>query len=383
MSKKEQQHSTLDNFIKKIKKDPKKKVIYLGIIVALGIILVLIFFIFVLKGKNSSNEDSFLTDISTDLFGSAEEEEATIIPRRLDGVLAPKAEANIVPACVMIENAAFDGVRPQSGLSQAQLVYEVIVEGGITRLMAVYAGGQSNVIGPVRSARDTYIEFLSEYHCPYAHAGGSPTALTAIEAFRIRNLEGLREPNYFWRDRTKFAPHNLFTSSDNLDTAVRDHGWFTAPAPQYPMWKFSEPLPDEERPAPETPEGVQHIFIGYGDSYNVDYHYNAEKNVFERKNGNILQHDAINGEVLSATNIVIQHVGSGTTLEGKGRINWPVNGEGKVEIFNDGKVYRGTWKKENRVDRLQFYTESGKKIPLTRGNTWVEVVPEHISSSYE
>ncbi|HLD21962.1 MAG TPA: DUF3048 domain-containing protein [Patescibacteria group bacterium] len=305
------------------------------------------------------------------------------IPRRIDGVLVKPEESNLLPVCVMIENAAFGGVRPQSGLSQAQLVYEVIVEGGITRLMAVYAGGQSNVIGPVRSARDTYIEFLSEYHCPYAHAGGSPTALTAIEAFRIRNLEGLREPNYFWRDRTKFAPHNLFTSSDNLDTAVRDHGWFTAPAPQYPMWKFSEPLPDEERPAPETPEGVQHIFIGYGDSYNVDYHYNAEKNVFERKNGNILQHDAINGEVLSATNIVIQHVGSGTTLEGKGRINWPVNGEGKVEIFHDGKVYRGTWKKENRVDRLQFYTESGKKIPLTRGNTWVEVVPEHISSSYE
>src|SRR3989339_2036682 len=100
------------------------------------------------------------------------------IPRRIDGVLVKPEESNLLPVCVMIENAAFGGVRPQSGLSQAQLVYEVIVEGGITRFMAVFSNAtQANaVIGPGRSARDTYLEFVSELELAYAHAGGSYNA---------------------------------------------------------------------------------------------------------------------------------------------------------------------------------------------------------------
>ncbi|OGY86309.1 MAG: hypothetical protein A2458_04065 [Candidatus Kerfeldbacteria bacterium RIFOXYC2_FULL_38_9] len=374
MSKKEQQHSTLDNFIKKIKKDPKKKVIYLGIIVALGIILVLIFFIFVLKGKNSSNEDSFLTDISTDLFGSAEEEEATIIPRRLDGVLAPKAEANIVPACVMIENAAFDGVRPQSGLSQAQLVYEVIVEGGITRFMAVFSNAtQANaVIGPVRSARDTYLEFVSELQCAYAHAGGSYTAMVAIPEFGLRDIDGLRESQYFNRVAVKFSPHNLFSSTDDLFRAIVDHNWSKEEEPSYQSWEFADDFSSSAAPS------INRIFIGFGGSYDVEYKYSVENNNYERYNGGVIQKDANNDQVLAPKNIIIEHVGDGIPLPEKGRINWIVTGEGEVEIYHSGQKFTGKWKKDDRLSRTQFFDEKGNKIPLERGTTWVEIVPPAI-----
>jgi hypothetical protein len=310
----------------------------------------------------------------------------------------------------MIENAAFGGVRPQSGLNSASVVYEVIVEGGITRFMAVFAGEQSDEVGPVRSARDTYLEFASEYDCMYTHAGGSYTAMTAIPRFGLRDLDALREPQFFWRDSTKYAPHNLFTSTEKLEEAVVAHSWHLEDEPDYESWNFVEavgaPEVSEETDSAEAVEGedtvagedteegaavveeetvengeeaISQLQILFGGSYNVQYDYNDEGNYYERTNGNILQTDAATGETLRTNNIVVMHVGAGTSIEGKGRINWPVTGEGDVEIYHDGRVYYGTWKKPSRTERTQFYDADGELLPLVQGNTWVEVVPDHIT----
>lgn len=310
--------------------------------------------------------------------------EQTIIPRVLDGIYVEKTLAATMPVCVMIENAAFGGVRPQTSLSKASIVYEVIVEGGITRFMAVYpTGGESYTIGPVRSARDTYIEFASEYECPYAHAGGSPTALQALREHRMWDLDGLIYSQYFWRDATKFAPHNFFTSLENLQSAATDKHWAILDPEKFQPWKFIDALPAEQRPDPATEEGVTTIFVGFGGSYDVEYFYNAEKNAYERKNGGVDHTDRLNNQILTATNIVLQFVDDGTAIEGKGRINWPVRGEGRVEIFHDGQIYKGRWKKENRDSRTEYVDERGAPIPLTRGTTWVEVVPPHIAVTYQ
>jgi hypothetical protein len=310
-------------------------------------------------------------------------EKPSVLPRRIDGLLVAPDDANKVPACVMIENAAFAGVRPQSGLSQASVIYEVIVEGGITRFMAVYAGEKTNEVGPVRSARDTYLEFASEYNCAYYHAGGSYTALLALSQFGMRDVDGLREPKYFWRNSAKYAPHNLFTSTDNLYAAIDDHSWSTGDAPNYAPWKFQDAVDSAQRPTPETEQGVNLVRIEYGGAYNVEYSYTAQENYFERTNGGSPHTDAVNGQRLTAKNIVIQHVGEGISVEGKGRVNWPVTGEGAVEIFHDGQVYKGTWKKADRLGRTQFFDAQGKEIPFVRGNTWVEIVPPHITVHYQ
>ncbi|MFH1426686.1 MAG: DUF3048 domain-containing protein [Candidatus Kerfeldbacteria bacterium] len=303
------------------------------------------------------------------------------LPRRIDGVVVPAELSNPVLSCVMIENAAFGGVRPQSGLQAASVVYEVIVEGGITRFMAVYADGANVAVGPVRSARDTYLEFVSELECAYSHAGGSYTAMLALQRFGLRDIDALRESTYFWRDSSKEAPHNLFTSTEDLTRANVDHRWANEEQPQYYPWKFQDPL--DEIDAQAGGKAMTGISIAFGGSYNVEYRYDREANSYLRSNAGVAHTDANTGGPIHVSNIVIQHVGEGISIEGKGRINWPVTGEGIVEIFHDGRLYTGTWKKETRQDRTRFFDHNGREIPLLRGNIWIAFVPDYIPVEIE
>ncbi len=341
--------------------------------VALGVIL-LILVVAVVTNKPDDSKGKVVTTEKKNKKKKADE--PTVLARRLDGMMVAAADANIVPGCVMIENAAFDGVRPQSGLSAASVVYEVIVEGGITRLMAVYGGESADAIGPVRSARDTYLEFASEYNCGYAHAGGSYTAMLAIPRFDMRNIDALLESKYFWRDNNKYSPHNLFTNSENLYAAISDgHSWTDAPT--YATWNF---VNDEELPAGDTATEVN---IAFGGSYDVQYRYNTEGKYYERANGGVLQTDANTGNTLTTRNIIIETVPEGIYIEGKGRVNFAVTGEGDVYIFRNGVMTKGTWKKADRLDRTRYYDADGNEIALARGNTWVEVVPEGYSYDWK
>jgi len=345
----------------------------IGVIVGAGILLAGILYAVAPKTESELTERSALFDF---FGGQTVEEESlpSVLPRRIDGVIVAREDANRVPACVMIENAAFDGVRPQSGLSRASVVYEVVVEGGITRFMAVFAGEESEMVGPVRSARDTYLEFVSEYNCAYMHAGGSYTALRAIPRFELRDVDGLREAKYFWRQSGKYSPHNLFTSTTDLYQSIVDHGWADEDPLEYQEWNFVDPLEQTGESV-----GTHRVSIFFGGAYNVDYNYNEEQKYYERSNGNVLQHDAVNDEVISARNVILQHVGEGQYIEGKGRVNWPVTGTGTVEIFHDGKKFEGLWRKNSREERTEFIDPDGNLIPLARGNSWISIVPDHIT----
>lgn len=307
------------------------------------------------------------------------------LPRLLDGVIVDRKSANTLPLCVMIENAAFDGVRPQTGLSRASVVYEVIVEGGITRFMAVFASGagESFPIGPVRSSRDTYLEFVSEYDCPYIHAGGSFTAMQAIRNFHLRDVDGLIEGKYFWREAGKYAPHNLFTTREKLEFAARDHAWTVRESDTFTPWRFLDAVPGASRTASETADAATRVSIQFGGSYDVLYTYDPSRNVYLRQNGGLAQSDALTREQIAPQNVIVQFVDAGDSIEGKGRINWPVTGEGRVEVFHDGRISTGRWKKTHREQRTVFVDESGAPLPLTRGSTWIAIVPPHISVSHE
>lgn len=310
---------------------------------------------------------------------------AATLPRLLDGVIVDRKNANTLPLCVMIENAAFDGVRPQSGLSRASVVYEVIVEGGITRFMAVFASGagDSFPIGPVRSSRDTYLEFASEYDCPYIHAGGSFTAMQAIRNFHLRDVDGLIEGKYFWREAEKYAPHNLFTTREKLEFASRDHAWTVRESDTLEPWRFLDAVPEASRPTSKTEDAATRASIQFGGSYDVVYTYDPSRNSYLRQNGGVVHTDALTGEQIAPQNVVLQFVDAGDAIEGKGRINWSVTGEGRVEVFHDGRVVNGRWKKTAREHRTVFIDESGAPLPLTRGSTWIAIVPPHISVSHE
>jgi hypothetical protein len=302
------------------------------------------------------------------------------VPRRLDGVLVDKGKADFLPYAVMIENLLV--TRPQSGLSQAGVVYEALAEGGATRFMAVF--DPSIVIPelmPVRSARPYYIEWMSEYGALYAHAGGSPKALTVIrENADIHNLDALTsDGKYFWRDHTKYAPHNLVTSSEKMNIALRDKS-LTDTVAIYRSWLFKDDAVLADRG--ENGKIVSFNF-SYGKTYKVDYRYNQEKNVYLRFNADQPHLDKNTNEQITVKNVVIQLVQDPTLAGEKGRLDIYVGGTGKAWIFIDGQVIEGTWQKNSRTDRTLFFDKDGKEVEFNRGNTWVHVLPKDQAVTYQ
>lgn len=368
-----------DSYLYKIRLD-KRTAIWVAcglVITAIAAAVTIVVSPLIAPQQVSNTIDDFKQTVTTST--TQKEKLPTVLPRRVDGLIVARNDANLVPACVMIENAAFDGVRPQSGLSAASLVYEIIVEGGITRLMAVYAGEHSNVVGPVRSARDTYLEFASELNCAYTHAGGSYTAMEALSRFDMRDIDGLREGKWFWRDSSKVSPHNLFTSTDNLYTAITDgHSWTEETT--FDMWNFVDELSKDTIGASETANEVN---IEFGGSYNVNYTYNTTEGYYVRKNAGVDHIDAVTGTILTTRNIVIQTVPPGELIEGKGRINFSVTGEGDAYIFRNGILTKGRWSKPDRLSRTQYMDLEGNHIEFVRGNTWVEIVPDGIGYNWQ
>ncbi len=300
--------------------------------------------------------------------------------RVLDGVeVSSTDEVNPYPIGAMIENLPV--VRPQPGLSFASVVYEALAEGGATRFLAVYAGAgpeQMNKLGPVRSARPYYLEWWAEYNGFYAHAGGSPDALQMVREFGYHDLNGIGgEHQYFWRDRGIAAPHNLFTSHELLADAIHDRQYEKNNLPIQP-WRFKD-----DRPLAERPASGQFVRVNFsGLAFQTEWRYDQSTNTYLRFNAGQIHTDALTGEQLRAKNVIVQMIPPIRGVGEKGRLTLDVNGTGKAYVFVDGGMNIGTWKKESRSGRTVFFYENGKEVELSRGATWISVLPETQTVEY-
>lgn len=300
--------------------------------------------------------------------------------RLLDGVIVEESKNKLWPYAVMIENLR--EVRPQAGLSQASVVYESLVEGGATRFMAVFDPSEVvPEIWPVRSVRPYYIEWSSEYDALLAHCGGSPKALQIIrDNSDIKDLNQIsRDWQYFWRDTTRGMPHNLLTSSEKMNFALRDKELRDKQA-EFRAWKFKGEDDLENR----GEDGKTLTFnFSYGLTYKVSYQYNQEKNVYWRFNADQPHKDRNTDQQIEVKNVVVQLVDEPILSGGQGRLEIQVEGEGKAWILRDGQIIAGTWKKASRTERTLFFDQDGQEIEFNRGNTWVHVVPEAQAVIYE
>ena len=301
--------------------------------------------------------------------------------RKLDGkIVDNQDQTSYWPYAVMIENLL--SVRPQSGLSQASVVYEALVEGGATRFMAVYDPLEIiPEIGPVRSARPYYLEWSSEYDALYAHCGGSPKAIQVIwENPDIKDLNQISSDwQYFWRDTSKSAPHNLFTSSEKMNFALRDKE-LREKLTEFKAWKFKDEADLDSR----GENGKSAIFnFSYGLTYRVRFEYNREKNVYLRYNADQPHLDKNTNSQIEVKNVVIQLTEEPVLEGGKGRLEIFVGGTGKAWVFRDGQVIEGIWKKDSRKERTWFYDQDGQEIEFNRGNTWVHVITKTQEVMYE
>lgn len=305
---------------------------------------------------------------------------AVTMERLIDGSIVDADKAGYWPYAVMIENLL--SVRPQSGLSQASVVYESLVEGGATRFMAVFDPSEIiPEIMPVRSARPYYLEWSSEYGALYAHAGGSPKALTVIrENDDINDLEALSsDAKYFWRDTSKSAPHNLVTSSEKMNFALHDKGLIEHAA-TFDPWRFKD---DAELESRGDGGKTASFNFSYGLTYKVDFTYNRERNEYLRFNADEPHLDNNTGEQIAVKNVIVQLVEEPLLDGGKGRLEIYAGGEGSAWMFRDGLAIPCTWKKGSRTDRTRFYDQEGNELELNRGAIWVHIVPKDQAVTYE
>lgn len=332
----------------------------------------------VFSGKLNDWDSNKNTNDSVSNNENANETVVNLVPRRIDGVLVPEDESNFYPTAVIVENLT--AARPQSGLDKAQIVYEALAEGGITRFLAVYARGQTAEvpqIGPVRSARPYYIDWVEELGAMFVHIGGSPAALKEIDKRDIFDLNQFFNSQYFWTDKSlkTAVEHTKFTSLDKLIFALRDKKKLDV-KPVYDTWQFKSDAVLDERPSDVKPITID--FSSY--NYKVEYKYDREANDYARFQAG-QPHLMKSGDAIRAKNILVAY--TKTTLADKERLAMETVGEGEALIFRDGEAIKGKWKKLSAKDRLKFYDSEGMEVKLNAGTSWVEIVPTDRVVKYE
>jgi hypothetical protein len=285
-------------------------------------------------------------------------------PRCLDGVLVPSEYACLLPRAVMIENQV--DARPLAGIVEASLVFEAPVEGGITRLMAVFdATTTVSEIGPVRSARPYHVEWAQALNAIFAHVGGSPEALNRIGGLMdFKNLDEMAGEKYFWRSKSRSAPHNVFTSSENLNLVQEKKQWS---AESFTPWIFTDQ--DQDFTAGE----IREITLPYSGSYKVKWVYDEDLGMYERHVGGRSEKDK-QGNGVYYKNILVL-VTEERTLDNVGRLFIRTTGSGKAYYFSAGEVVEAVWSR-NAGGFYSLKTADGRDVAFLRGNTWI-----HIASS--
>ncbi len=318
----------------------------------------------------------------------------------LNGGMFTKGEKNIWedrrPLTVMIEN--HEESRPQSGLSYADIVYEAVAEGGITRFMAVFycgASAEDVLIGPVRSARTYYLDFASEYgdYPLYAHVGGANLPGSANALGQIGQYGWLGAGNdmnqfslgfpVFWRDYERVGhlvatEHTMYSTTDKLYevaekrglTNVNDDG--DAWDEDFVSWEFKKEADLEDRG--EIDKISFNFWDGYAE-YRVEWQYQRESNEYLRFNGGQAHKDLDNDQQLKAKTVVVQFMREKGPIDELKHLLYTTTGEGQAIVFQDGQAIRGEWSKAKRQSRTTFTDTKGKEIELNGGPIWIEIVP--------
>lgn len=298
------------------------------------------------------------------------------------------------PLGVMIEN--HEDSRPQSGLSFADVVYEVVAEGGITRFLAVYYCNDAGQVGPVRSARTYFLDFISEYgkNPLYAHVGGANTpgpadALGQINDYGWGNYNDLNQfaigYPVFWRDyqrlgRPTQTEHTMYSKTRMLWDYASKNRKLTEKDEDNNLWSKGF-VGYQFKDADETKGSVANIHMEFWSSmtdYFVDWTFDPNSNSYLRKTGGQKHLDRNTNKQISAKNIVVLSMTESNANDGYDQgahLLYKTKGTGKATIFMDGKKINGNWKKSGREGKTIITDTSGKEIKFNRGLIWFEVLP--------
>ncbi|MBN2100823.1 DUF3048 domain-containing protein [Candidatus Dojkabacteria bacterium] len=279
------------------------------------------------------------------------------------------------PIAVMIENHV--DARPQSGYNSADIVYEALAEGGITRTMAIFWGKECEEIGPIRSARQYFIEWLMPYDPLYMYIGyatSSDPRVNAGQSIYEYGIKGMDVYGTFWRDTTRYSPHNAYSSTELLYQRAKDIGYTGKPGEIKPL-KFKMDAAPDKRGSFEKVTITFFERLYNGGLYDVTWVYDSQRNVYLRYNGDDKYIDQNSEQQVFAKNVIIQRMDTISTFDSKAHIIITTIDEGDAIILRDGQTINATWKKKDLESRTRYYDSDGKEIELNRGIIWIESVP--------
>lgn len=279
---------------------------------------------------------------------------------RLTGVQVEPALNKRPVIGIMIENSP--DARPQSALNQAGVVFEAVAEGGITRFLTLFQEAQPDYIGPVRSARPYYLDWLQGFDAAIVHAGGSAEGLAKIRSDGIKDIDHGANGDAFTRVSSRYAPHNLYTSMAKLDAVSNRRGYTTSTFEGFPR-------KTEKAIAVPTAKTIDFAMSSY--LYNAHYDYDTASNSYKRSEGGKPHTDEKSGAQLSPKVViamVMQYSQRGIYSV------YNAVGSGKVYVFQDGGVTEGSWEKTSSKTQVTFKDASGNTIKLNPGQTWITAV---------
>ncbi len=275
------------------------------------------------------------------------------------------------PIAVMIDNHS--GAWPQANLNKAYMVYEIVVEGGETRLMAVFKGQNLEKIGPVRSSRHYFLDYALENDAIYVHHGWSPQAQNDITELGVNNINGIQESSSnFWRVKDKSAPHNLFTSTENI-LKIAERKGYSKTSNKKSVLNYTTNEVNLTTDAIEA----KNITIPHSQLQTVRYEYDEQSKTYKRYARNQLQTDYITGEPVTTKNIIITMCENYTLTdsENKGRQGLKNIGTFNGYYITNGKAEKIQCVKSARDAQTIYKDLNGKEIDVNDGNTFVNICP--------
>lgn len=333
----------------------KKRTKLLVIILILLIIIAASLLYFKIKSSNSENvENNFLTSLINE---------------------EPKEEIKIYsgterPIALMIDNVG--SARPQAGLNDAYMVYEIIVEGKQTRLMALFKGADLDKIGPVRSSRHYFLDYALENDAIYVHYGWSPKAQSDISSLGVNNINGIYESSSsFWRVKDKSAPHNVVTSTKKISEIAKRKGYSTTSSKESVLNYTAEEVNLEEGIAATS------IKLPYSNSYSVSYKYDSENKKYTRYYNKTVQKDWKTKETVQTKNIIITFAKNSLLNDGSGKDRQNLANIGTLDGYyiTNGKATKIKCYKPSRKEQTVYKDLDGNEIKVNDGNTFVQIVP--------
>jgi hypothetical protein len=279
------------------------------------------------------------------------------------------------PVAVKIENTSAS--RPQTGINSADVIYESVTEGGITRLHSIFHSDMEGVVGNIRSARLSDAKIVPQYDSLMVFSGASSSVSGKLRAAGVDDLsEDAGVTSIYFRSNNRPRPHNLYTELEKIHPEAEARGMSVAGAPR--------PFQYQRGSREATPQATV-IDIPFSQANRAKWTYDSDAQVYLRETNGSVHKDAETGEQARATNVVVmwaKHTVASRDKAGSATYDIALVGEGRATVFVNGQKYDGTWEAD-ASNPPRFVDESGQSIKLAPGSTWFQVVATDVNITFE